>query len=55
MATFIALIDYTEQGIRNFKDTTQRADAFVDAAKSVGVTVKEIVSSAKSVGSFWLG
>ena len=41
MATFIVLIDYTEQGIRNFKDTTQRADTFVEMANSVGVTVKE--------------
>ena len=42
MTTFIALIDFTEQGIRDFKATTQRADAFVEAAKSGGVTVKEI-------------
>jgi len=42
MPTFIALIDYTEQGIRNFKDTTKRADAFVETAKAGGVTVKEV-------------
>ena len=28
MATFIVLLDYTDQGIRNLKDSPQRADAF---------------------------
>ena len=42
MATYIALFDFTEQGVRNFKDTTKRADAFVEAAKNAGVTVKEV-------------
>ena len=42
MATFIALLDFTEQGIREFKGTTKRADNFTKAAKKSGVTVKEI-------------
>ena len=41
MATFIVLIDFTDQGIRNFKGTTERADSFIEMANSVGVTVKE--------------
>ena len=39
MATYIVLANFTDQGIRNIKDTTKRADAF---AKSMGVSVKEI-------------
>jgi len=42
MATYISLNTLTDQGIRNIKDTTARADAFRDAAKKLGVTVKEI-------------
>lgn len=42
MATYIVLIDFTEQGIRNIKDTTKRADVLVETAKSAGVTVKEV-------------
>ena len=42
MATYIALFDFTEQGVRNFKDTTQRADAFVEVAKNASVTLKEV-------------
>lgn len=42
MATFIALLNFTEQGIRGFKDTTKRADNFNKAAKKAGVTVKDV-------------
>lgn len=42
MATFIVLGNFTDQGIRNVKDTTQRVDAFRAAAKKLGVTVKEL-------------
>lgn len=42
MATYIVLIDFTEQGIRNIKDTAKRADVLVESAKSAGVTVKEV-------------
>ena len=42
MSTYILLGDFTEQGIRNVKDTTKRADAFKELAKGSGVTVKEI-------------
>jgi uncharacterized protein with GYD domain len=41
MATYIILADFTEQGIRNVKDTTNRANAFKDMAQKAGVTVKE--------------
>jgi uncharacterized protein with GYD domain len=42
MATYIVLANFTEQGIRNVKDTTKRADAFKEMAKSSGVNVKDL-------------
>ena len=42
MATYIMLANFTDQGIRNIKDTTKRADAFKELAKSLGVTVKDL-------------
>jgi len=42
MASFISLISYTDQGIRNIKESPKRADAFKAMAKKLGVTVKEI-------------
>ena len=42
MATYIMLASFTEQGIRNVKDTTKRADAFRELAKGSGATVKDI-------------
>jgi uncharacterized protein with GYD domain len=31
MNTYVSLINWTEQGIRDFRDTTQRAEAFAQA------------------------
>ncbi len=42
MATYIILANFTEQGIRNVKDTTKRADTFRDMAQKAGATVKEL-------------
>ena len=42
MATFIALIDYTEQGLRSIQKSPQRATAFAEQAKQTGVTVKDL-------------
>ncbi|MBI3002657.1 MAG: GYD domain-containing protein [candidate division NC10 bacterium] len=42
MASFVALTKFTEQGIKNVNQTTKRAEAFREAAKKMGVTVKEI-------------
>ena len=39
MATFIVLLDYTDQGIRNLKDSPQRADAFNAFAEKAGVKI----------------
>ncbi len=43
MATYIVLGNFTDQGIRNVKDTVKRADAVKEAAKKFGVTMKDIV------------
>jgi len=42
MATYIVLTSFTDQGIRNVKETTKRADAVREMAKKFGVTVKEL-------------
>jgi uncharacterized protein with GYD domain len=42
MATYIMLASFTDQGIRNVKDTTKRADAFRELAKGSGATIKDI-------------
>jgi uncharacterized protein with GYD domain len=42
MPTYIVLASFTEQGIRNIKDSPKRADAFKDMAKKSGATVKEL-------------
>jgi uncharacterized protein with GYD domain len=44
MASYILLLQYTEQGIRNIKDTTKRAEAFAkETAGKFGVTVSEVL------------
>ena len=49
MATFIALTNFTDQGIRNVKDTVKRADAVKEAAQKAGITMREIMWT---LGSF---
>jgi uncharacterized protein with GYD domain len=43
MVTYVVLGNFTDQGIRNAKDSPKRADAFKEMAKTFGVTVKELV------------
>ncbi|MCP3370141.1 GYD domain-containing protein [Bradyrhizobium cajani] len=43
MVTYVVLGNFTDQGVRNVKDSPKRAEAFKEMAKSFGVTVKEIV------------
>ena len=43
MATYVVLAKFTDQGIRNAKESPKRADAFKGMAKTFGVTVKELV------------
>jgi len=43
MVTYVVLTKFTEQGIRNAKDSPKRAGAFKETAKTFGVTVKDIL------------
>jgi uncharacterized protein with GYD domain len=42
MATYVALVNFTDQGMRQIKQTTERAKSLVNAAANLGVQVKEI-------------
>jgi uncharacterized protein with GYD domain len=42
MATFVVLATFSEQGIKNVKQTIERAEAFKQMAQKVGVTVKDM-------------
>lgn len=42
MATYVTLANFTDQGIRNFKDTPQRARAFAELVSQLGGSVKDM-------------
>ena len=42
MVTYIALLSLTDQGLRNIKDTTKRAEAAKKMGKEFGVEFKSI-------------
>jgi uncharacterized protein with GYD domain len=41
MATYVCLIQFTDQGIRNVKDTVKRGDAAVAEAEKMGMKIVE--------------
>src|SRR5437899_12669601 len=41
MAMYISLIQFTEQGIRNVKDTVKRGDAAIAEAEKMGMKIIE--------------
>jgi uncharacterized protein with GYD domain len=43
MPTYVSLIHWTDQGIKNYKDTTSRADDFTKLAESLGGRVREVL------------
>jgi uncharacterized protein with GYD domain len=43
MAINVSLVNWTEQGIRNIKDSPQRARAFRELCKQQGVQVRELL------------
>ena len=43
MHTYIWLVKFTDQGIRNVKETTKRAKSFKEMAEKKGAKVKEIL------------
>ena len=42
MMTYIVLATFTDQGVKNAKDSPMRAEAFRQMATTFGVTVKDI-------------
>jgi len=42
MATYISLLNFTDQGIRNIKESPDRYTAFKSMAEKMGVSVKGI-------------
>ena len=42
MHTFIALLNFTDSGIQNLRDSPHRADMFMEVAERAGVRVKEV-------------
>jgi uncharacterized protein with GYD domain len=42
MATYILLVNFTDQGIRNAQDSPKRADTLKKMAKKAGVNVKDV-------------
>jgi uncharacterized protein with GYD domain len=42
MATFISLLNFTDQGIRHVKDSPERYEAFRAMAQQLGVRVKDL-------------
>ena len=42
MATYIALVTFTDQGIRNIRQTTERAKELVNIASKLGIKVSDI-------------
>jgi uncharacterized protein with GYD domain len=43
MPTYVSLINWTEQGIRNYKESTSRAEDFIKLAESMGGRVREVL------------
>jgi len=42
MMTYVVLATFTDQGVKNAKDSPKRAEAFRQMARTFGVTVKDI-------------
>ncbi|WP_406303011.1 GYD domain-containing protein [Streptomyces sp. NBC_00885] len=39
MPTYVSLLNWTDQGVRGYKDTSQRAEAFAAGAQKLGVKI----------------
>ena len=42
MGTYVTLLQFSDQGVRNVKDTTKRFEAAKDLVKKAGVTFKDV-------------
>ena len=49
MPTYVTLLNWTDQGIQNYKDTAKRAEAFAAAAQKLGA---KLLSLHWTVGSY---
>ncbi|MDH6628283.1 uncharacterized protein with GYD domain [Streptomyces sp. LBL] len=49
MSTYVMLLNWTDQGIRNYKDTPERADAFAAATQKLGA---KLLNLYWTVGSY---
>lgn len=43
MATYVTLYNFTDQGLKNIKDTVKRTEAAKKAGAAIGMKVKEVV------------
>jgi uncharacterized protein with GYD domain len=43
MATYVSLISWTDQGIKNYRDTVARAESFRDMVRQAGGQVRELL------------
>jgi len=43
MPTYVSLINWTDQGLKNFKDSTSRAADFTKLAESAGGRIRELL------------
>ena len=43
MSTYVSLINWTEQGIKNFRDTIKRAEDFSRLVEGAGGTLRELL------------
>ncbi|HEX6230863.1 MAG TPA: GYD domain-containing protein [Actinomycetota bacterium] len=42
MATFVSLVNWTEQGVKDFRESGKRADAFTQLVEKSGGSVKAV-------------
>jgi uncharacterized protein with GYD domain len=42
MPTYVTLVNFTDQGIRNVKESPDRLSAFRDMAEKLGVSIKSV-------------
>src|SRR6185437_4317756 len=43
MTTYVSLVNWTEQGMRNFKETINRAEEFTKLVENSGGSVREVL------------
>jgi uncharacterized protein with GYD domain len=43
MPTYVTLINWTDQGVKNFRDTTERAQDFTNLVEKAGGHVREVL------------